>query len=80
MRFLILFICISVCLIKSAYTEINSGFVVKDILAKGLQFNLNVTNVTGQDIYHPVTTLNQFADEGLIDFSRRFFLGIKYEF
>jgi len=63
-----------------AYTEISSGLVIKDMLAKGLQFNLNVTNVTGQDIYHPVTTLNQFADEGLLDFSRRFFLGIKYEF
>lgn len=63
-----------------AYTEISSGFVIKNMLAKGLQFNLNVTNVTGQDIYHPVTTLNQFADEGLLDFSRRFFLGIKYEF
>jgi len=62
------------------YTEISSGFIIKDMLAKGLQFNLNVTNVTGRDIYHPVTTLNQFADEGLLDFSRRFFFGIKYEF
>jgi len=63
-----------------AYTDITFGFIVNDLLAKGLQFKLNVTNVTGQDIYHPVTTLNQFADKGLLDFSRRFFLGVKYEF
>ncbi len=63
-----------------AYTEINCGIVIKNLFNKGLQFKFDVNNVTNEKIFYPVTTLNQFADKGLLGFSRRFFAGIKLEF
>jgi len=63
-----------------AFTEFNAGLMVKNLLIKGLQLRFTVTNLTNSKIYYPVTTLNQFADEGLPGFPRRYFATMKYEF
>ncbi|PLX22397.1 MAG: hypothetical protein C0599_06450 [Salinivirgaceae bacterium] len=63
-----------------AYTVVDAGFEIRDLFVKGLQFKFNCTNLGNINVFHPVTTLNQFADRGLLDFYRRFFIGFKYEF
>lgn len=63
-----------------AYTEIDAGFSINDLFISGFQFRMNITNLTDTQIFYPVTTLNQFADKGLLGFPRRFFVGFKYEF
>jgi outer membrane receptor for ferrienterochelin and colicin len=62
------------------YTEINTGLQVKNLILKGLGFKFYITNLANTKIFYPVTTLNQFADKGLLGFQRRFFISLKYEF
>lgn len=63
-----------------AFMEFDGGIMVRNLGINGLCVKLYSKNITNQKIYYPVTTLNQFADEGLLGFPRRFFIGVKYEF
>lgn len=63
-----------------SYSEWSAGFAIKNTPVNGLKWSLNITNLFNTDIHHPATTLNQFADKGLLDFPTRYFVGIKYEF
>lgn len=63
-----------------AFTEINGGILLNNLFVKGLKLKLLIYNVMNQKIFYPVTTLNQFADKGLLGFPRRFFAELKYEF
>jgi outer membrane cobalamin receptor len=57
---------------------VNAGIRFKNLLNKNIDINIKSTNLLNSKIYYPATTLNQFADKGILDFPQRFFVQLTY--
>lgn len=59
---------------------LDAGIILSDLPVKNMMLNLRCTNVLNSEIHYPVTTLNRFADKGIIDYTQKYFVALSYSF